>query len=108
MTRLVEAKPQVMTTPKAFLKPQPPKSGAPETIQPKPYSPGLTPLEAAGYITDMTLSYVREHYRGWDFHALHEDFKAWLKDDETRTPANYQKAFIGYVKRYHERNRYTL
>jgi plasmid replication initiation protein len=108
MTRLVEAKPQVMTTPKAFLKPQPPKSGAPETIQPKPYSQGLTPLEAAGYITDVTLSYVREHYRGWDFHALHEDFKAWLKEDETRTPANYQKAFIGYVKRYHERNRYTL
>jgi hypothetical protein len=68
----------------------------------------MTEREAAGYITDETLTYVRAHFRGWDFHALHEDFRTWLKDDETRTPANYQKAFIGYVKRYHERNRFTL
>jgi hypothetical protein len=76
--------------------------------KPKPYAQGLTQRETAGYITDETLAYCRTYLRGWDFHALHEDFKAWFKEDETRTAANYQKAFVGYVKRYQDRNKFTL
>jgi plasmid replication initiation protein len=108
MTRRLEAKPEVLATPKGTSTLEPAKTNPTAIRAPKPFSQGLTTREASGYITDATLSHLREHYRGWDFHALHEDFKAWLKDDETRLPASYQKAFIGYVKRYHERNRYTL
>ncbi len=64
--------------------------------------------EAHGYITDQTLDYLRKTYRGWDFHALHADFRAWLAESDNRTPDRYQSAFIGFVKRYHEKNRHQL
>jgi plasmid replication initiation protein len=107
MTRVVDAIPEAIQATKASVASK--ASAKSEAFsKPKTYSQGLTSREAAGYITDETLNHLRQHYRGWDFHALHEDFKAWLHGDETRTPANYQKAFIGYVKRYHERNRFNL
>ncbi|MBV9994953.1 MAG: replication initiator protein A [Caulobacteraceae bacterium] len=64
--------------------------------------------EPAGYLTDETLAHLREHYRGWDFHSLHAEFKTWIHTDEQRTPDRYQSAFIGYVRRYHEKNRHQL
>jgi len=64
--------------------------------------------EERGYLTDQTLDYCRKHYRGWDFHALHADFRAWLAESDERTPDRYQSAFIGFVKRYHEKNRHQL
>jgi len=66
------------------------------------------PDEPRGYLTDETLAHLREHYRGWDFHALHAEFKGWLHADENRAPDRYQSAFIGYVRRYHEKNRHQL
>lgn len=109
MTRIVDKRPQATPDLQGIqLKTSPKTTDAKPNKNPKPFSQGMTERETAGYITDETLAYVRAHFRGWDFHALHEDFKTWLKDDEARTPANYQKAFIGYVKRYHERNRFTL
>jgi plasmid replication initiation protein len=109
MTRIVDKRPQATPDSQGIqLKTDPKTTDAKANTKPKPFSQGMTKREAAGYITDETLAYVRAHFRGWDFHALHEDFRTWLKDDEARTPANYQKAFIGYVKRYHERNRFTL
>lgn len=66
------------------------------------------PEEARGYLTDETLNHLRTHYRGWDFHALHAEFKAWLHGDAERSPDRYQSAFIGYVRRYHEKNRHQL
>jgi hypothetical protein len=109
MTRIVDKRPHATPDLQGMqLTTSPKKTDAKANTKPKPFSQGMTEREAAGYITDETLAYVRAHFRGWDFHALHEDFRTWLKDDEARTPANYQKAFIGYVKRYHERNRFTL
>jgi plasmid replication initiation protein len=70
--------------------------------------PAMTVSEAHGYLTDDTLAHLREHYRGWDFHALHAEFKAWVHGSEERTPDRYQSAFIGYVRRYHEKNRHQL
>jgi len=64
--------------------------------------------EERGYLTDDTLDYCRKHYRGWDFHALHVEFKAWISESEERAPDRYQSAFIGFVKRYHEKNRHQL
>ena len=65
-------------------------------------------LEPRNYLTDETLAYLRTHYRGWDFHALHEEFRSWIRLDSARWPARYQSAFIGFVKQYHEKNRYQL
>ena len=64
--------------------------------------------EPRNYLTDDTLDYVRRHFRGWDFHALHAEFRTWLKEDASRDPARYQSAFIGFVKRYHEKNRFQI
>ncbi len=66
------------------------------------------PEEPRGYVTDETLAHLRTHYRGWDFHALHAEFKGWLHADADRSPDRYQSAFIGYVRRYHEKNRHQL
>ena len=66
------------------------------------------PEEPRGYLTDETLAHLRERYRGWDFHALHAEFKSWVHADAERTPDRYQSAFIGYVRRYHEKNRHQL
>ncbi len=65
-------------------------------------------LEPRGYLTDETLAHLREHYRGWDFYALHREFQTWLRSQDDREPDRYQKAFIGFVRRYHEKNRFQL
>jgi len=70
--------------------------------------PTPAPEEARGYLTDETLAHLRTHYRGWDFHALHAEFTSWLHADAERSPDRYQSAFIGYVRRYHEKNRHQL
>jgi plasmid replication initiation protein len=84
---------------------RPSNSKAP-AAQPRAAPP--TSEEPRNYLTDETLDHLRQAYRGWDFHALHEDFRAWLREDSARQPARYQSAFIGYVKRYHDKNRHQL
>ena len=64
--------------------------------------------EPTGYLTDETLEHLRRHYRGWDFHSLHGEFKSWLRKNPNGFPARYQSAFIGFVKQYHEKNRSQL
>jgi plasmid replication initiation protein len=64
--------------------------------------------EPSGRLTDDTLEFVRTHFRGWDFYALHAMFKDWLAEDPNRAPTNYQRAFIGFVKRYHDANKHSL
>ncbi len=66
------------------------------------------PTEPRNYVTEDTLDYLRKHYRGWDFHALHAEFRAWLSEQADRAPDRYQSAFIGFVKKYHEKNRHQL
>jgi plasmid replication initiation protein len=64
--------------------------------------------EPRNYVTDETLAHLRQHYRGWDFHALHAEFRSWIRGAAEREPERYQSAFIGFVKRYHEKNRHQL
>lgn len=64
--------------------------------------------EPRNYLTDETLAYLRTHYRGWDFHALHQEFRSWISEQAERAPDRYQSAFIGFVKKYHEKNRHQL
>ena len=79
-------------------------------------SPARTPREKcprpepelASKPTEATLATLRRDYPGWDYDSLYDQFRAWLHDDSSRTPANYQNAFIGFVRRYHERHKHEL
>ena len=55
-----------------------------------------------------TLDRLRDEFPGWDYGSLEEMFREWLREDESRTPANYDRAFYGFVKHYHDRNKYQL
>lgn len=61
-----------------------------------------------GFMTEATLSHLRETCPGWDFYALHAEFERWVDADSARTPANWQKAFIGWARRHHEKHRHEL
>ncbi len=69
---------------------------------------GLSDAATRGYMTDDTVEYLRATCPGWDLHALHADFERWVDADAARLPANWQKAFIGWVKRHHEKHRHQL
>jgi plasmid replication initiation protein len=69
---------------------------------------GLSTKASAGELTDATLATLRADCPGWDYQSLHQDFRNWLDADPSRTPVNYQKAFIGFVRRFHEKNRHRL
>lgn len=66
----------------------------------------LATRATTGEITDATLATLRAECPGWDYQTLHHEFRVWLDADPSRTPANYQNAFIGFVRRYHDRNRH--
>jgi plasmid replication initiation protein len=63
---------------------------------------------ASGDVTAATLALLRSECPGWDYEVLHADFRAWIDADVSRTPVNYQQAFIGFVRRHHARNRHAL
>lgn len=69
---------------------------------------GLSDKATRGIIADETMAYLREKCPGWDLYALHAEFESWVNADPARTPANWQKAFIGWVKRHHEKHRHEL
>jgi len=69
---------------------------------------GMSAKATAGEITDATMATLRADYPGWDYQTLHREFRDWLEADPARTPVNYQKAFIGFVRRFHEKNRHRL
>lgn len=62
----------------------------------------------SGDLTDATLAVLRTECPGWDYQTLHQEFRNWIGTDPARTPVNYQKAFIGFVRRFHEKNRHRL
>ena len=69
---------------------------------------GLSKAATRGYMTDETIDYLRSQYPGWDLYSLHADFERWVDQDSNRTPADWQRAFIGWVKRHHEKHRHEL
>ncbi|GAO53014.1 replication initiator protein A [Novosphingobium sp. MD-1] len=69
---------------------------------------GLTSASTRGFVTGETAEYLRETCPGWDLYALHAEFERWVDADPERTPANWQRAFIGWVKRHHVKNRNSL
>ena len=69
---------------------------------------GLSDKTTRGFMTEDTIAHLREKCPGWDLYALHADFERWVDEDSERTPANWQKAFIGWVKRHHEKHGQSL
>lgn len=69
---------------------------------------GLSNRATQGFVTDETLQILRDQFPGWDYHNLHTLFVEYIGADQNRTPVNYQNAFIGFVRRYDEKNRHTL
>jgi len=67
---------------------------------------GLSTAATRGFMTDETITYLRETCPGWDLYTLHADFERWVAGDAERTPADWQRAFIGFVKRHHEQHRH--
>jgi plasmid replication initiation protein len=41
---------------------------------------------------------------GWDLDALEGEFRAWIDKDPGRLPVNYDKAFAGFVRRWHSKH----
>lgn len=68
----------------------------------------MTDAATKGHMTDETLALLRRDYAGWDFYNLHAEFEEWVNGSPERVPANWQKAFIGWVRRHHEQNKHTL
>jgi len=66
---------------------------------------GLSTAATRGFMTDDTITYLREKCPGWDLYTLHADFERWVASDPERTPADWQRAFIGFVKRHHDQHR---
>jgi len=69
---------------------------------------GLSDAANRGFIADETITLLRNECPGWDLYALHADFETWVAGSAERTPANWQRAFIGWVRRHHEKHRHEL
>ncbi|NJM34509.1 MAG: replication initiator protein A [Rhodomicrobium sp.] len=69
---------------------------------------GLRYDDTRGMITEQTRDLLRGECPGWDIYTLHAEFEAWINADAARTPANWQKAFIGWVRRHHAKHKHEL
>ncbi|MCJ1962146.1 replication initiator protein A [Novosphingobium mangrovi (ex Hu et al. 2023)] len=69
---------------------------------------GLSDNATRGFMTDETIDTLRAECPGWDLHALHADFERWVAADPERTPANWQRAFVGWVRRHHAKHKNQL
>lgn len=56
-------------------------------------------------LSERAIVQIRKEFPGWDVYALQAAFDDWINEDPTRTPANYEAAFYGWVRRHHSRNR---
>lgn len=69
---------------------------------------GLANRVNHGDLTDKTIRTLRQDCPGWDLQSLHQLYRDWLEEDPSRTPSNYQNAFIGWVRKYDAKHRHTL
>ncbi|GGI86851.1 hypothetical protein GCM10007973_24110 [Polymorphobacter multimanifer] len=91
---------------------------APKVPEPKPSS--LPPRRRAPQVTfgeqgapeaktlGDILAGIGSRFPGWDQQHLREEFDAWIAADPSRMPHDYARAFEGFVKRHHERNKHQL
>lgn len=51
---------------------------------------------------------IRKDFPGWDLRSLQNEFNEWLANNPEKLPDNYEKAFYGFVRQHHERNKNQL
>jgi plasmid replication initiation protein len=69
---------------------------------------GLSDKAVRGHMTDETIDQLRRECPGWDLYTLHAEFERWINADPQRMPANWQRAFVGYVRKHHEKHKHEL
>jgi plasmid replication initiation protein len=69
---------------------------------------GLSNAATRGFLADETIDLLRSECPGWDLHSLHADFERWVAVSPDRTPVDWQRAFVGWVRRHHEKHRHQL
>lgn len=65
-------------------------------------------LDGWTQLVDKRTEWSRGECPGWDLFAPHAEFEGWVNADPVRTPANWRRAFIGWVKRRHAKNKHQL
>lgn len=56
-------------------------------------------------LTEQTIHLVKRDFPGWDIYAIKAEFDLWMADAGKQPPDDYQKAFYGFARQWHERNR---
>ena len=69
---------------------------------------GLSTAATRGYMTDETIELLRSECPGWDLYRLHADFETWVNGSEDRTPVDWQRAFIGFVRRHNKKHGHEI
>lgn len=69
---------------------------------------GLSDSATRGFMTDETIDLLRRECPGWDLYTLHAEFERWVAGNAERTPTDWQRAFVGWVRRHHAKNRHQL
>lgn len=59
-------------------------------------------------LDDQTIARIRKDFPGWDIYALKAEYDAWIDANPDKRPKDYQKAFYGFVRQYHQREKHTL
>jgi plasmid replication initiation protein len=68
----------------------------------------LSDKATRGHMTDETIDLLRRECPGWDLYTLQAEFERWINADPQRMPANWQRAFIGFVRKHHEKHKHEL
>lgn len=67
-----------------------------------------SPTDVTRTISDAAIAQLREECPGWDYDNLRVDYDAYIARNPERMPHNYERGFIGWVRRYHEKNKHSL
>jgi plasmid replication initiation protein len=79
----------------------------PRTPSRAPADPSALPLFKASPrpLSDDILARIRQECPGWDVYAMQREFDTWLGADASRTPRDYEAAFLGFLRRHHAAQR---
>lgn len=71
-----------------------------------------TPRRRGGRAQDVldpeTYHTIKTECPGWDLDVLIKQFDAFLNSNPDEMPRNYSKRFLGFMRKHHERNKYSL
>lgn len=69
---------------------------------------GRKTLQSVYDLSETTVGLLRAECPGWDLNHLIREFQGWISQEAIRDPINPEAAFMGFVRRYHAKNRHLL